>query len=1053
MHMKNSSMQNSFLRQVLMQPRVVSCLLATVLAAAAYNASPESLMQQADVPVNGVVTDVSGEPLTGVSVIVEETNIGTVTGADGRFSFNVFKSDAMLVFSYVGYERQKIKVGSARTLNVVMKEDAALIDEVVVVGYGIQKKESVVSAITNVNVGELKIAAPRSINNILAGKVSGVISVQRSGEPGKDDAQFWIRGISTFGAGSEPLVLVDGVERSLSNVEPEDIENFSVLKDASATSIYGIKGANGVILITTRRGKTGEASINFKYETGMQRPIAMPQFVDAPTYLELMNEAQLATNPSYVTPYTPDIIAKYRSGEDPWLFPNVNWIDWMMKDRSTSQRFTVNASGGTEKARYYIAGSYYGESGIWNSDPAKDYDSSTRLRRINFRSNIDLVIAKNLEANLGMGGYLMLGNYPGENNSGSLWYNTMLATPAKYHPTAPDPEDPRETVYLTSGGSGNINPYALLVNSGFTSTWSNTLQTDIGLKYDASDILKGLKAGAMLSYDAYSHNDIKRTRSGDQWIILGRNLTSGELELDRVYSGSKELSYNPVAGGNRKIYFQANADYSRTFGDHSVSGLILYNMQDYQDGDATQSIYGIPYRMVGLVGRATYNFRSKYFVEVNAGYNGSENFERGHRFGFFPSIAGGWIISQEPFFQQYVKSHIMDYLKIRASYGIKGNDKIWNESRQQFRRFAYLTTIGGGYGEYVLGKDVNTHWYSIGEDEWGANLTWEKEKEVNLGIESRFLDGFYLQADFFKRHRSQIYTERYSMPALIGTQKRPRLNIGEFENKGIDATLEYTKRFGDLRATFRGNYTFARNNLLENDIPDELYPYQNARGKRLNQPFGLIAEGLFTSQEEIDSSPEQTFGTQVRTGDIRYRDINGDGKIDTYDRVAIGNPDIPEGIYGFGVSLEYRGFDISIFFQGAANMDFMLGGDGFFPFLRGESQGNVAKWTTDRWTEDSPRQDALFPRLSFGDNQNNYQSSTWWQRKADYLRIKTAEAGYTFPKKLTSKLRISALRIYVSGLNLHTFSSFRYWDPELGNGNGAAYPLQSTYTAGLNLNF
>jgi hypothetical protein len=331
-------------------------------------------------------------------------------------------------------------------------------------------------------------------------------------------------------------------------------------------------------------------------------------------------------------------------------------------------------------------------------------------------------------------------------------------------------------------------------------------------------------------------------------------------------------------------------------------------------------------------------------------------------------------------------------------------------------------------------------------------LTWEKEKETTIGIETRFLSGFYLQADFFTRHRTQIYTARNSMPAIIGIQSRPYQNIGEFENKGIDATLEYSRRFGDLGVTLRGNYTFARNNLLDNDSPDKIYFYQDEKGKRLGQPFGLIAEGLFVSQAEIDSSPEQTFSS-VRVGDIKYKDVNGDGVVNVYDQVAIGNPDIPETIYGFGFSLDYKGIDFSVFFQGAANMDFMLGGDGFFPFLRGETQGNVTKWATDRWTESDPRQDVLFPRLSYGDNQNNYRSSTWWQRKADYLRVKTAEIGYTFPKKLTSKAKISALRIYVSGLNLYTFSDFTYWDPELGNGNGSAYPLQRSFVAGLNLNF
>lgn len=1048
-------MKNEFLRKPLFS--ILSwrrCMLLILIVASPitqsqlYSHTTESQTSLQENRVSGSVTDGNGDALIGVSVQVKGTSTGTITDTNGKFTITIPNGNATLVLSYIGFETQEIKVDNRASLNITMRDDAQLLEEVVVVGYGTQKKESVVSAVSTVRIGELKVAAPRSINNILAGKVSGVISVQRSGEPGKDDAQFWIRGISTHGEGKEPLVLVDGVERSLSNVEPEDIENFSVLKDASATAIYGIKGANGVILVTTRRGKSGAASINFKYEMGMNQPIAKPRFVDGPTYLELLNEANLASNPNYVTPYTPEVIAKYRSGEDPWLYPNVDWMRLMMKDHASNQRFTVNASGGTDKAKYYIAGSYYGESGIWNRDSSKSYNSNTKLNRVNFRSNIDLKLNKRLEVSLGLGGYLMLGNKPGDGDSGSFWYNTMLATPTKYAPTAPDPEDPRETVYLTSGGSGNINLYALLVNSGYTTSWENTLQTDLSLKYDASTILKGLRANIMLSYDAYSYNRVGRTRSGDGWTIVppGRDPETGKLTLEKTYSGTKELGYKKTAGGNRRVYFQGSLNYDQKFGDHGVSALVLFNLQDYQNGDAENSILGLPYRNVGLVGRATYQYKSRYFAEVNAGYNGSENFERGHRFGLFPSVALGWIASEETFFKNHVSDNIISYLKFRASYGLKGNDRIGG------RRFAYLTTVGSGYGDYVFGKDVDTHWYSIGEDQWGANLTWEKETEKNIGVEIRFLKGFYLQMDYFTRHRKDIFQQRNSMPTIIGLENRPYGNIGEFKNSGVDASLEYNRKFGDLEVAVRANYTFARNNLLNNDEPDRTFVYQNRKGKRLNQPFGLIAEGLFASEEEITSAPKQSFGT-VRVGDIKYKDVNGDGVVDTYDEVAIGNPDIPETIYGFGVSLGYKGIDVSIFFQGAASMDFMLGGDGFYPFLRGETQGNVTYWATDRWTEESPRQNALFPRLSSGDNPNNYRNSTWWQRNADYLRLKTAEVGYTFPKDLTKKIGISAFRVYLSGLNLCTFSQFKYWDPELGNGNGAAYPLQRTFTAGVNINF
>ncbi|SDG59195.1 TonB-linked outer membrane protein, SusC/RagA family [Dyadobacter soli] len=998
--------------------------------------------------VRGKVTDAKGAGLPQVTVKVKGTNVGTLTDLDGNYVLNVEDDVKAIVFSFIGFVSQQIDIDNKAVIDVVLQEDATTLNDVVVVGYGTQKKGSLVGAISTVKVSDVKVAAPRSLANAMAGKVAGVISVQRSGEPGKDDAQFWIRGISTFGAGREPLVLVDGVERAMNNVEPEDIENFSVLKDASATAVYGIRGANGVILITTRRGKEAKPVLSMKFERGMLHATSKPKFVDAPTYLTLLNEANLATNPSYVTPYTPEVIEKYRSGEDPYLYPNVDWMKLMLKNFSSNQRATLNVTGGTEKAKYYISGSYYGESGIWGTDALKNYNSQSKLQRITFRSNTDLALRKDLELSLGLGGYLMLNNYPGDGNSGGIWYNMMLATPAKYAPTAPDPEDPSKVVYLNSGGSGNFNPYQYLVDRGFTNQWANTLQTDLTLNYDATAITKGLKASMKFSYDAYSFNNISRLRSGDAWTVIppGRDPKTGNLVLQKTYTGSQALSYGKSAGGNRRIYFQANVNYDRQFGDHGIGAMLLYNQQDYQDGTAANSIDGLPFRFQGVVGRVTYNYLGRYYIEANAGYNGSENFEKGHRFGLFPSVGLGWVASDEPFFADHVNQNAVSYLKFRGSVGMKGNDKLGG------RRFAYLTTVGSGYGQYTLGQDVNTGWGSVGEDQWGANLTWEKEREVNAGFEIRFLKDFYLQTDFFTRHRTGIFMQRNSIPQVSGLNNRPWGNIGEFKNHGMETTLEYNHRFGDVTVSLRGNYTFARNNLLDNDEPDYTYTYQNTRGKRLSQPFGLIADGLFRSEEEIASSPRQTFGT-VRVGDIKYKDVNGDGQVDTYDEVAIGNPDVPEVVYGFGTSLAYKGFDASVFFQGAGNMDFMLGGDGFFPFTRGETQGNVTYYATDRWMPENPRQDALFPRLSSGSNPNNYRNSTWWQRKADYLRLKTAEIGYTVPKRIMQKVKVNGFRIYVSGLNLHTFSKFKFWDPELGNGNGAAYPLQRSFIVGANINF
>ncbi|MBO9154738.1 SusC/RagA family TonB-linked outer membrane protein [Chitinophaga sp. GCM10012297] len=1019
--------------------------LATEFATAA----PAPIQQARDTLISGTVTDKSDDtPVPGVSVKVPNSNTGVTTNEKGRYELRVPRSTSALIFSSIGYKTQEVAVLNGQThINISLERDVASINEVQVVAFGVQKKESVVGAISTVKVKDLKTAAPRSLANALAGKVAGIIAVQRSGEPGRDDAQFWIRGISTFGAGSQPLVLVDGVERPLNNVEPEDIESFSVLKDASATSVYGIRGANGVILVTTRRGSVAKAAINFKYEKGVQSATSRPKYVDAPTYLELLNEANVATNPNYVTPYTPEVIEKYRSGEDPVLYPNVDWMKLMMKDFSNSQRATLNVSGGTEKAKYYVAGSYYEESGAWATDALKKYDSQTKLKRFNFRSNTDLDLRKDLQLSLGLGGFLTLSNYPGDGNTDAVWYHMGLATPAKYQPTIPDPVYPGKKIYLNSGGGGNINPLQYLEDRGFTNAWNNTLQTDLSLKYDASAITKGLKGGIKFAYDAYSHNQIQRTRGGDQWVIVppGRD-ADGNLVLQKTYSGTTNLGYTKSAGGNRRIYFQGDINYDRQFGDHRVGALLLYNQQDYQNADAGNAIDAIPFRFMGLVSRLTYNYRSRYYAELNAGYNGSENFAEGHRFGLFPSVALGWMASEEQFFKDIVDQRLISYLKFRASYGIKGNDQIGG------RRFAYLTTVGTGYGAYVMGYDVNTNWGSVGEDQWGSNLTWEKEKEKNIGLEVRFLNGFYLQLDYFTRHRTGIFQQRNSLPSIIGLKNNPWGNIGEFKNAGMEATLEYSRRIGEVNISLRGNYTFARNNLLNNDAPDELFTYQNAKGKRLNQPFGLIAEGLFTSEDDIKSSPEQTFG-RVRAGDIKYKDVNGDGVVNTYDRVAIGNPATPEIVYGFGTSVNWRGFDISVFFQGAGNMDFMLGGDGFFPYRRGEEQGNVTWYATDRWTQENKNQDALFPRLSAGDNPNNYQASTWWQRKADYLRLKTAEMGYTLPKALLQRLKISTCRFYVSGLNLYTFSSFRFWDPELGSGNGGAYPIQRIINGGVNINF
>ncbi|WP_374166070.1 SusC/RagA family TonB-linked outer membrane protein [Arcticibacter sp. MXS-1] len=1006
-------------------------------------ASPGHLL---DVQVSGKITDERGDPLPGVTVQIKGISKGAVSDIAGNYQIVVPGGNEILVFKFLGYKTQEIAIETRRRINVSMEPDATSLNEVAVVAFGTQKKESVVASISTVNVRDVKQAAPRSLTNALAGKVSGLISVQRSGEPGYDDAQFWIRGISTFGAGANPLVLVDGVERPISNIEPEEIETFSVLKDAAATSVYGVRGANGVILVTTRRGLRQKPGISFKMESGTNRPTRLQEYVDGPTWLNLYNEAQLATNPSFVSPYTPEIIEKYRSGEDPYLYPNVNWLDLMMKDHASNQRANLNITGGSEMAKYFVSAGYYQEDGIWKGDNLNTYNTNAKVKRYNFRANIDVDLNKDTELSLGLGGILVTSNYPGTSN-GDIWSSIQNNTPIGYSPTYPDPANPNKFVY--GGISSQINPYAQLTGTGFKTQWRNNIQSDLTLKHNLSRFVKGLSVQGKFAFDGYNYHDINQIRTYlansdqvDKYFATGRD-DNGELILTRLVNGKADLGFSKASGGNRRIYIQANVDYNRTFGKHDVKGLLLYNQQDYQNADATDAISSLPFRLQGVVSRLSYGYNNRYFIEVSAGYNGSENFAKGHRYGFFPATALGWILSEEPFFKNNIKG--IEYLKLRGSWGIKGNDQIGG------RRFAYLTTVGGGNGGYAFGTDATNTFTGRGEDQWGANLTWEKEREVDLGLEMRFLRSFNLQADVFKRHREGIFLQRASLPTMLGLQNNPYGNLGEFENKGFETTLEYRAKMGAFDVSFRGNYTFAKNKLLNTDQPDYTYTYQNRVGKRYNQPFGLIALGLFNDQEDIDNSPVQQFGA-VRPGDIKYSDYNKDGVVNSFDAVAIGNPAVPEAIYGFGSTVAIKGFDFSVFFQGNSGASFTLGGSGWYPFDRGGLVGGLNVNTLNRWTPENPSQNVLFPRLSFGANSNNFQSSTWWQRDGSYLRLKTAEVGYTIPKSLTKRLKINTLRIYANGLNLYTWSKFDFWDPELGSANGGAYPIQKTFNFGVNLN-
>jgi TonB-linked SusC/RagA family outer membrane protein len=1021
--------------------------------------APQVFAQDNEIVVKGMVRD-DVEAKAGITVTVKAANRNAVqTDANGNYMIKA-PSNGTLVFSGVGYRSQEVDVRGETVINITLEKDAAELQGVAVVAYGQQKKKNVVGAVSSVAVKDLKVATPRSLNNALAGRVSGVLAVQRSGEPGNDDAQFWIRGVSTFGAGSNPLVIVDGVERPLNNIEPEDIESFSVLKDAAATAVYGIRGANGVIVVNTKRGANNKPVINFKYEHITKGATRWPEFLGAPEFMELYNEAELATNPNRAAPrFSQDQIDKTRSGADPYLYPNVNWMDLMVNKAAPSDRATMNISGGNQGAKYYISGSYLTENGLWREDNLNAYNTNTKLKRYNFRANTDVKVNKSTDVALGLGGYLVTVNYPGT-SSDQLWNRIWTTNPIVFAPYYPNPENPEEKFFGSAVDRNIRNPYHDLVNRGFQTTWNSAIQSDVTLKHNLSYLVPGLRLRGMFSFDTYNYNNINRTRDwGTSYQVSGRDAQGNLVFTSRP--GQQDLNFSKAAGGNRRVYSQFDLTYEKNMGDHSLNALLLYNQQDYVNGDATNNIASLPFRYQGFVGRASYGFKNRYFAEVSAGYNGSENFEKGSRFGLFPAVALGWVVSDEAFFQNLIPRTAVEFLKFRGSLGEKGNDQIGG------RRFAYLTTVGGGNGGWSFGQDFNNNIGGRGEDQWGNDLTWEREVEVNVGLETRFLRGFTLQADFFNRHRRNIFVQRSSLPLTFGVTSTPWGNIGEMKNKGFDASLEYRKKITSaLDIAFRGNITYAKNEIIENDQPDYLYLYQNRKGKRLNQPFGLVATGLYAETDFIDvernvlspALPAPSYGV-VRPGDIKYRDINGDGVINVNDEVAIGDPADPALIYGFGMSIGFKNFDISAFFQGAGMMDYMLSGQGWTPFLDGINT-NLLTVVQDRWTPENSKVDGsqpLFPRLSVGANQNNTRNSTWWQRDADYLRLKTAEIGYTVPNRITSRWKIGGIRVYASGLNLLTWSDFDFWDPELGNGltggTGAKYPIQRTFNFGVNVNF
>ena len=1021
-----------------------------------------SALAQESIVVTGVVTDTNKEPMIGVNVSISNIpGLGAITDLNGKYSIKM-PPYHKLVFTYIGFEKVEVLVKEQRTVNVTMKEASAReIDEVVITGTGAQKKLTVTGAITNVDVDVLKANPSGSMANALAGNVPGILAMQTSGKPGSV-SEFWIRGISTFGASNSALVLVDGFERSLDEINVEDVESFSVLKDASATAIYGSKGANGVVLITTKHGKAGKINISAKAETFYNMLTQVPDFVDGYTYASMANEAKITRNLEPL--YKADELEIFRLGLDPDLYPNVNWIDELLRKGSWSTRATLSMNGGGNTARYYVSGSYLDQQGMYKVDKAlKDYNTNANFRRWNYRMNVDIDITKSTLLKVGVSGSLQKANDSGV-GSDAIWtalmgYNAIMV-PKLY-----------SNGYVPAYGNDNgdrFNPWVQATMTGYRENWKNNIQTNVTLEQKLDFITKGLRFVGRFGYDTENNNWINRRKWPEQWKAKRFRATDGTLDYDRV-AEERKMFQESGSDGLRNEFFEAELHYSRGFKHHHLGGTLKYNQSSKIKtvglGDDLKQ--GIARRNQGLAGRFTYNWNYRYFIDFNFGYTGSENFAAGHRFGFFPAISGAWNIAEEYLIKKHLKW--MNMFKIRYSYGKVGNDNLGNT------RFPYLydietmtkkdgdkTVDTGGYnfGDYTFDRYYGGMRYSSLSS---PNVTWEIATKHDLGIDfSFFNDKLSGSVDYFNEKREGIYMLREYLPGIVGLESNPSANVGKVTSEGFDGHFTFRQKLGAVGLTIRSNITYSKNEIVDRDEENNYYWYKMQKGHRVNQARGLISLGLFKDYDDIRNSPVQDFdGYKVMPGDIKYKDVNGDGKIDGNDQVAIGATTKPNLIYGFGIAANWKGLDVNLHFQGAGKSTYFIDGSTVHMFKLGDGWGNVLSEmaNSNRWISADISGDpatenpnAEYPRLSYGPNSNNYQQSTYWLRNGSYLRLKTVEVGYTLPTQLVNKVHFNTVRIFFVGTNLLTWSAFKLWDTEMGSTDGKRYPLSKNLSLGISVN-
>lgn len=1007
--------------------------------------------------VSGTVVDNEGVSLPGVTVLEQDSSNGVVTDLEGNYILTISSPNATLIFSYLGFETKEVPVTENRYLDVILSESAEALEEVQVVAFQKQKKNSVIGSITTIKPAELN--QPNSnLSASIAGRISGVISYQRSGEPGADNAEFFVRGVTSFGYSNSPLILIDGLEVTtddLARIEPDNIASFSVMKDATATSLYGARGANGVILITTKEGNKGKAKVAFRYETKFSAPTQISSFLDGVEYMELYNRALRMRDPSAPLYYSKNKIEATRNNPDPNIYPNLNWYDELFENNTINKKFNLNVNGGGDVSQYYLSVSHTNDTGLLKVDPLNNFNNNININRSNLRANININLTKTTNIAVKFNSFFERYNGPIE-SANDIFGKVAQANPVnfpKFYTFENQYSQYNHTLFGNKGNGGFPNPYADMVR-GYKDRFSATILSQIQLKQNLDFITEGLSFRALVAVKGYSATQNERSFNPFYYGIEESQTELGIVNrLYQIQEGTEFLSNNSTSNAvNSNYYYEFTTQYDRLFKDkHQLGGLLVFNFNEALNKYSNNSVFAsLPARNMGLSGRGTYGYDDRYFLELNFGYNGSEKFAEDYRFGFFPSAGLGWIASNEDFFKSTFPS--ISLFKLKYTYGLVGNDNIGSS------RFFYLSDVnlGDGGRGYAWGADYNNYYNGYNINSYpNSNVTWEVAEKSNYGFELGINEDFVMQLDYFTENRKKIYEERPVYPKTAGLTSTVSSNSGQVFSEGIDIAIDYNRSYANgFYITGRGTFTYASNKVKVKNEPQYPNSYLSAIGYHTNQPRGYVAERLFIDESDIFNSPEQFNGLSSNEnaylpGDIKYKDLNGDGKISELDKTPIGNPFVPEIIYGFGASMGYKNIDFSFFFQGAAKSSFFIQPSNIAPFINERNALSVI--TNNHWSENNPDPYAFWPRLSTEEVNNNNQDSTWWLRDGDFLRLKSIELGYTFPEQWLNIKNLST-RFYASGQNLFTISKFDLWDNEMG-GNGLGYPPQRIMNIGLQINF